>query len=250
MQVNYPPNRFPMLVPQTQPGGLVALGASAPLATLDPPPVTDPATGDAFTDMNPLKQHQELAANALQEGMNMAPAKGGYAEGLARLAQAFVGGKLLNKANTDIATAKSHNSQVMLDAVNAGDWGKLATSDNDQANKLGDSLLSAQLKHMQTERLLTSPEITAAGLPTGTVASKNMNGEIKILNRPNTGLPRGYQYTQAPDGTQTVTFIPGGPADPAIIAKNAGGRAAAVQAVKPKKASTDQSGLAPWLRKW
>lgn len=248
MQVNYPPNNFSYFgANPNQPPGLQGLGMSAAPS----PPVTanpDDPNANMFTDLNPLAQHQQFAADALREGMNTAPAQGGYATGLARLAQVFIGGKLLNKANTDIGTAKQHNAQVMQDALNNGDWSKLATADNDQANKLGDSLLQAQLKHMQTERLLTAPEIAAAGLPEGTVASKNMNGEIKIINRVNQGDAKGYHYVTAPDGTQIYTFIPGGPADPAVIAKNAGGRAAAVAATKPKK--PDESGLPPWQRKW
>lgn len=250
MQVNYPPNNFSYFAPLGQP----QIGQQLPTPTLAAPPVVDPNDPtSSFTDLAPLNQHQTLAADALQAGMSTAPAQGGIATGLARLAQAFVGGKMLNKANTDIKTAKEHNAQVMQDALSSGDWGKLATADNEQANKLGDSLLQAQLKHMQTERLLTAPEVNAAGLPMGTVASKNMNGEIKILNRPTTGLPRGYEYAPNPadpNGPQIQTFIPGGPADPAVIAKNAGGRAAAVQATKPKKGAADQSGLPPWQRKW
>lgn len=241
MQVNYPPGKYPLLAPQ-QPGLLGLQQPQQPLPTLDAAPVSDADT--AFTDMNPLKQRQELAASALQEGTSTAPARGGITEGLARLADAFVGGKLLNRANTDISTAKAHNAQVMRDAVNNGDWGKLATADNDQAQKLGDSLLQAQLKHMQTERLLTATEVKDAGFPAGTVASKNMNGEIKVLNRPNTGLPRGYQYGTAPDGSQIVTFIPGGPADPAVIKTDSTSRR------KPTIVKPDDSGKPPWERKW
>lgn len=250
MQVNYPPNNFSYF--STPPGQQPPL----PLATGAALPVQDPsaAAPGTFTDLMPLQQRQELAANALQEGSSTAPAQGGYVTGLARLAQAFMGGKLLNKANTDISAAKKNNAEVMMGAVNNGDWATLATSDNDQANKLGDSLLQAQLKHMQTSRLLTAPEIATAGFTPGTVASKDMDGTIHVLNRPNTGLPKGYQYAPNPidpDGPQIQTFIPGGPADPAVIAKNAGGRAAATIAAKPKKPGVvDDSGVPPWQRSW
>lgn len=245
MQVNYPPNNVAPFFPQQQ--GLVG-AQGTPLATL-PAPGTD-ANGN-FVDLNPLQQHQELAADALRAGIDTSPAQGGWATGLARLAQAYMGGKMLNKANTDIAAAKKTNAQAMLEALGSGDWSKLATVDNPQANKLGDALLQAQLKHMQTERLLTPAEIKAADLPEHTVATKSMNGEIKILNRPTTGLPRGYMLVTGPDGQQIQTFIPHGPADPDVIARNAGARTAAEVAARPKKAvAPDQNGVAPWLRKW
>lgn len=247
MQVNFPPSNFNFLTPQ-QPG---LIGQSQPAPQQPLATTAAPGTNDGtFVDMNPLDQRQQLAAQALEGGTSTKPGAG-WAAGLARLAQAVGGGMNLHKANQAIAAAKGSNAQVMKNALDNGDWETLATADNDTANKLGDSLLQAQLKHMQTERLLTQPEISAAGLPAGTVASKSMNGEVKILNRPNTGLPKGYQFTTAPDGSQIQTFIPGGPADPAIIAKNAGGRAAAVQAAKPKKAAgVDQSTLPPWERTW
>lgn len=247
MQVNYPPSRFPLFAPPP-PNALTGQPAdstaSAPLDTLAPPGTDD----GTFTDLGPLSQQQELAANALQEGSSTAPAVGGIATGLARMAEAISGGYNLGRANKKIEAAKQANTQVMLNALNNGDWAKLATSDNPMANKLGDSLLQAQLKHMQTDRILTPEETEQFGYPKGTVVSKNMNGEQKVLNRSTTGLGKGYMWNE--DQSAQVP-IPGGPADPAVIAANAGGRAAAVQGAKPKKpVAADESGVAPWLRKW
>lgn len=244
MQVNYPPKNFTYF--NTPPG----LQQMPPLATLPAQPVTgtDPSSGD-FTNLDPLQQRQELAANALQEGSSMAPARGGYVEGLARLAQAFIGGKLLNKANTDITTAKANNARVMKEAVDSGDWSKLATADNPVANKLGDSLLEAQLKHQPTARPLTPDEIQKLGLPAGTQGVKKEDGDYEVKYRPTPDKPpEGYRAKKDGSGLE---FVPGGPADPAVISKNAGGRSAAVLATKPKKAAPAgyNPGLPPWQQK-
>jgi hypothetical protein len=237
MQVNYPPNRFSLFAaPPLNPVTAQPADAAAP--------ITPTLPAQDLTDLTPFEQQQELAANALQNGSSTAPAQGGLVTGLARLGEAISGGYQLGQANKKLAAAKKANAGVMEDAVNSGDWAKLATADSPVANKLGDALLQAQLKHLKTDRILTPDEVDSFGYPKGTVVSTNINGEQKVLNRPLTGLPKGYKYGD--DGE--VTFIPGGPADPVVISKNAGERAKATQAAKPKAA--DDTGTAPWLRKW
>lgn len=241
MQVNYSPRKFPAFSQLGQEGiGGVLPSGSQPQAT----PTVEDQDPNAYdlTDMDPLSMRQSLAADALREGSSTAPAAG-WTGGLARLAQAVAGGYSLHGANEAIKDAKKHNVGVMEKAVNQGDWSKLATSDSAQASKLGDMLLQAKLKNMPTERLMTTPEIKSAGLPDGTVATVSRTGEMKILNRPSTGVPKDYHYVTGPDGEQVLTYIIGGPADPAVIAKDATSR-------RKPSATVDNTGKAPWEMKW
>ena len=184
-----------------------------------------------YQSLDPIKYQQSLADNMLEAGSSTAPARGGMLEGLARIAEGGLGGYLKHKADDRLDTAKTKNSEQLKSDLNSGDWLSLLTSNDPVGQKIGSAILEQTLKQR-----------TGAykKLDDGTVVWEDkQGGKPEVISRPNAGVPVGYRWKE--DGTG-LEFIPDGPADPAVISKNATGRR--------KPDAPDQTGIAPWDRKW
>lgn len=231
MKLNFVPKK--PLVPQMPNAALMTDSPAdfqqRPLATLDAPSQN---SVPAYQSLEPIDQRDALAKSVLEQGMDSSPTKGGIGEGLARLGKSLVGGILLNRANDQRDKAVAGNRQNVMDAYQRGDLGALVTSENPVAQKLGSAIIEQNLKKKSGHY---------SKRPDGTEVWESDDGEEapRVISRPNFGVPKDYRWNG--DGTN-LEPIPGGPADPAIIARNAGKRRA------PPKA--DESGLAPWQRKW
>lgn len=220
-------------------GGTLPSGAPAPVSDDDISPVTitpqqsGPAAGPFF-NTDALNSQNEYANSLLEASGNTAPARGGLAEGFSRLAEGLAGGLLKHNATEGLKNAKAQNNAALLDAFQNGDISKLLTSNDPTADKLGSAILEQQLKKQPG---------TYKTLENGTVVwQANQGGAPTIVSRPTTGLPKGFRWNA--DGSD-LEYIPGGPADPSVIKTDSGDRR-----VPPKAAAPDQTGIAPWLRKW
>jgi hypothetical protein len=216
MKVNYVPrNRTSFLPDQGQP----ALGL---------PPVVP-----AFQNLDPIKARQDFAAQALTEGSNTAPARGGIGEGLARLAQGVFGGMMRHRADEDLKTAKAGNLEAMKQAFGDGDYISLLSSDDPIAQKLGSAVIEQQMK-----RDVGSYK----KMDDGTVVwQSKTGGEPHVISHPDKVRPLVTDGKISLDGGTTWTNIPG-------FVENAKAIAEAKRA--PKTVKPDDSGLPPWQRKW
>lgn len=231
MQVNYPmkPKNATSFMSQ-QPGSMGAPSVPVPGIPQQPLP-TAPPPSDPFTDLDPINSQEKYADALLASGSDMSPAKGGIGEGLARLAQAVAGGYFKNKADTSLKTAKASNKAALKSAYEAGDAETLLTSDDPVGEKLGSAILEQHLKRKPGKY---------THLQDGTVVwQADEGGPPTVVSRPNTGMPKGWRWNADQTGYEP---IPDGPADPKVILRDAAARRA-----PPKP---DETGKAPWDRKW
>lgn len=213
MKMNYvPPNRTSFL-PTNQ------LAPDVPLATLP-----------AFQSLEPINQREAFAQNVLSEGVDSSPTRGGWGEGLARMGKALIGGILQNKANRAMETAKTGNRQYVLDAFESGDLGKLITSDDPIAQRLGSALIEQKMKQK------SGSYRDVDGVK---VWQDNQGGAPTVISRP--ANPLIHEGMISYDRGETWAKIPD-------YVENAKALADAKRA--PKTAKPDDSGKMPWERKW
>lgn len=213
MKLNYvPPNRTSFLPDQS-------LAPNVPLTTIP-----------AFQGLEPIRQREALAQNLLEEGVDFSPTRGGWGEGLARMGKALVGGILQNKANSAMEKAKTGNRQFVLDAFESGDLGKLITSDDPVAQKLGSALIEQKMKKKTGNYKHIDGNL---------VWQDDGGGAPTVINRPTNPLVNNGMISY--DRGQTWAKIP----DYVANAKELADAKRVPKTVKP-----DDSGLPPWKRKW
>lgn len=239
MKVNYlPGTKTSSFLPPLEQLG--AQGTPQPQQPATPP--NQAPVADQFTDLDPIMLRQKMALDQMQQGSDMSPARGGLAEGFARLATAVSGGMRYHDAAEQYKEAKQGNKQALLNAFDQGDVSQLLASGDPTGEKLGSVILESRLKRIPTHQIIGGEDAVALGFPKGSVVDRSIDGETRVLYRPNMGAPRGYEWNE--DNSEMVP-IKGGPADPDVIQRNAGKRRA-----PPKPGAVDQSGLKPWERKW
>lgn len=202
---------------------------------------TPTKSSPSFVNTDPIMDQQDYAKNMILQGSDTSPARGGIAEGIARLGEALAGGYFKHQADQRLKDANAQNKQGILDALKSGNWEDLFSSDDPVAQRLGGAILSQQLKKGNAGSILSPEQAQVLGFEPGSVVQRDDEG-FKVLQRP--------QQSKRPMTAGGMISYDEGKTWQPIEGYIDNARSVSSARRAPPTSKPDDSGVPPWERKW